>query len=87
MCAGEASDRRLRGLPLSTRIMQNILVASSYIQENIPIWLRLTAFEERERRCRRGLEYICLVGKTFTCHLLYVGGHNRQDVSLPSAVL
>lgn len=63
MCAGQASVRRFWSLALSTRIIQNILVASSCILENIPIWLRLTAFEERERRCRRGLEYICLVGK------------------------
>lgn len=83
MCVGKASDRRLRSLPLSTRIMQNILVASSYILEDIPIWLRLTAFEERERWCQRCLEYSCLVGKTFRCHLLYIRGHNRQGV--PSA--
>lgn len=52
MCAGEPSDGRLWSPPLSTRIMQSTLVASGYIQENIPVWLRLTAFEERERRCR-----------------------------------
>lgn len=66
--------------------MQNILVASSYILENIPpLWLCLTAFEEQERQ--RGLENIGLVGKTFRCHLLNGGGQNRQGVSLPSAVL
>lgn len=85
MCAGEASDSGLGSPPLSTRIMLSILVASSYILENIPLWLRLTAFEERERR--RGLENIGLVGKAFRCHLLDVGGENRQGVSLPSAVL
>lgn len=79
--------KRLTGdseAPPSTRIMQNMLMASSYLLENIPIWLRLTAFEEWE--CRRALEYICLVG-TFRRHLLHVGRHNRQRASLPSAVL
>lgn len=47
MCAGKAPDSSLRSLSLSTRIMQNILMASSYILENSPIWLCLTAFEER----------------------------------------
>lgn len=54
--------------------MQNTHVASSYIQENIPIWFSLTAFEELEHRCRGGggggFEYIRRVGLTLSRHLL-----------------
>lgn len=56
--------------PPSTRIMQSISVAPGYIPENIPIWLRLTAFEERERRRRYGEHR-----SFFRCYLLHVGGH------------